>query len=156
MSDTRAPKKRGRRWPWVLVAIPLLVLAGLGWLVETESGLIAIARVASGMSAGRLSIEAPRGSFAGPLRLASLRWRDAVDDVLLQGIAIDWRLSGLVRRERPTLVDSRSRRTMERSRNAIGVLHQVAAWCWYACLICSCEKYNKEGALRARRDGNLW
>jgi len=99
MSDTRAPKKRGRRWPWVLVAIPLLVLAGLGWLVETESGLIAIARVASGMSAGRLSIEAPRGSFAGPLRLASLRWRDAVDDVLLQGIAIDWQLSGLVRRE---------------------------------------------------------
>lgn len=93
-----APRKRGRR-RW-LVAMALLAPAlALLWLTTTEPGLRALARVAAGLSGGRLAVADPAGTLLGPIRIDSLRYADSSRRIVLRDIYLDWHPAALARGE---------------------------------------------------------
>lgn len=60
-----------------LAALLALGLALAAWLLNTGAGARLALAHAAGLTNGRLSVEASRGTLAGPLHLKGLRWRDA-------------------------------------------------------------------------------
>lgn len=88
--------KRRRRWPWLLLALAGALVAAGGWLVGTGSGLRTLGELAVGASAGRLEIEGADGRLLGPLRIASLRWKDTERQVRIDELHLDWSPAALL------------------------------------------------------------
>lgn len=57
---------------WLLAGT--LALAGAGWLLGSESGLRAVVQAAQWLSAGRLTVQNPRGTLLGKWRADLVRW----------------------------------------------------------------------------------
>lgn len=95
------PRPRRRVWHWVIAGLlvpPLLVVAAAAWLLWSESGLRAGARVVTWATDGQVVFVAPSGHLGGELHLDALRvttpdLRVAVDDLVLV-----WRPAALLER----------------------------------------------------------
>lgn len=74
--------------------LPLCLLAALagagGWLVATESGLLAAAELARAVAGGRLVIEQPTGRLIGPLGFARIGWQTPELTISAEQLHIDW------------------------------------------------------------------
>src|SRR5262245_5122426 len=72
-------RRRPGAWGWVgiaLVALLVVVAAGLLWLLNTESGAKFAAARAVGFLDGKLEIQNVRGTIAGPLTVNGVRYHD--------------------------------------------------------------------------------
>ncbi|WP_153145405.1 translocation/assembly module TamB domain-containing protein [Dechloromonas sp. H13] len=81
----------------VVLLIALLLAAG-AWFGLSESGLVALARLAGAASGGRLQIEAAGGRLLGPLSVARLGWREPGLAVDIEGLRLDWSPGALLDR----------------------------------------------------------
>ena len=86
------------RWARI-VALCGVLLALLGWLGGSESGLRALCWGGAQLSAGRLRIEAPRGRLLGDWTAQSVRWHDEVLEVEAQQLAVVWLPQALLHRQ---------------------------------------------------------
>jgi translocation and assembly module TamB len=68
----------------------LLVAAGLGFLLATETGLRVAFGWASGAAPGELSAERLRGRLLGPIELEGVRYRDEQTDLALARARLEW------------------------------------------------------------------
>ena len=72
-----------------LALLAAIIAAGF-WLGFSESGLGALARLASTASGGRLTVDQPSGHFVGPLAFARLSWKEPGLEVEINDLRIDW------------------------------------------------------------------
>jgi translocation and assembly module TamB len=94
-----ASPRRRYRWLWISPLVALLgLLAGLAWLLATESGFRVACRALEQLAGGQLTLSEPAGSLKDSLSLQSVRWRDATLDVELQDLQFDWRPAELLQR----------------------------------------------------------
>ncbi len=66
------PASPARSWCWRWLAAlcaPLALLAGIGWLLASESGLRVSCQMLEGLAAGQLTLMEPAGVPLGPLSL---------------------------------------------------------------------------------------
>ena len=84
----------------VFLLLPLCLLAALagvgGWLLATESGLLAVTGFAGKALSGRLVIEQPSGRLIGPLGFARLGWQTPELTVSAEDLQIDWAPAALL------------------------------------------------------------
>lgn len=104
MTDTtNTPIPSRRRWlRWTLLGIGMLlvlVIAFVGWLLGTASGLrFALAR-AHGFTDGAVSVQSAQGRLIGPLDLAGVRYNDGkAVDVNVAKVHLDLRALSLLRK----------------------------------------------------------
>lgn len=77
--ELQAPKvKPRRRWPWLLLLPPLLLLLGLNWLLRTDSGLEVVRGIA---------VNAANDTLLGTLSIDALRG-DILDELIVEGIEV--------------------------------------------------------------------
>jgi translocation and assembly module TamB len=102
MSDTRDQEETTRPsvvrrrgvfgWLWrIALAVLLAVIAGIGALVATESGLRAALGLAQSAMPKQLSIQSVSGRLIGPLEIHGLRFADSAAAVEIDRAAFDWR-----------------------------------------------------------------
>ena len=102
MSDTRDQEETTRPsvvrrrgvfgWLWrIALAVLLVVIAGIGALVATESGLRAALGLAQSAMPKQLSIQSVSGRLIGPLEIHGLRFADSAAAVEIDRAAFDWR-----------------------------------------------------------------
>lgn len=95
---TAAPPAARRRWRAVLSALGgvlLVLLAGLAWLLASESGLRAGLRLAGWASGGQLATSDASGRLLGPLSIGALRLENDSLRVVARQLQLDWRASAL-------------------------------------------------------------
>ena len=73
-----------------LLLFAVLILAAGTWLGFSESGLVALARLASSASGGRLVIEQASGRLVGPLAVARLSWKAPELEIEVDDLHIEW------------------------------------------------------------------
>lgn len=80
------------------VGIVLLIVLGAagGWLVSTESGFQATARVVGRLANGALFIDQPRGRLLGPLSIATLRVKTVNFELVASDLTIEWMPAALL------------------------------------------------------------
>lgn len=86
--------RRASRWIAMLSGAILLLGApvlALCWLLASESGLIALAKLAGRVTGDELVIEVSAGRLIGPLRLARLVLDGADSRIEARDVALDWR-----------------------------------------------------------------
>ncbi len=97
MNAPAAPKRPMRRIALAVVALALAALAGGGWwALHSEAVLAALLARATAATGGRLAIEGPAGTLAGPLGAARVRWTDADVAIDAQDVSLDWALAPLL------------------------------------------------------------
>jgi len=78
----------------LFLLLPLSLLAALagvgGWLVATESGLLALAELAGTVAGSRLVIEQPSGRLIGPLGFTRVGWQTPERTISAEQLHIDW------------------------------------------------------------------
>jgi len=74
------------------------VIAGLGWLTTSESGLHVALQLAESASAGQLHTEQASGRLLGNLEIGLLRWQGTETQVEATQIHLDWTPSALFHR----------------------------------------------------------
>jgi translocation and assembly module TamB len=86
-----------RRWRWlawagaVLLALILVLVGGVAWILNTESGTRWAANRAVGFLNGKLALAQVTGTLAGPLTVGGIRWADpeAGVDVRVARVTVD-------------------------------------------------------------------
>ena len=73
-----------------LFLFAILLLATGFWLGFSESGLLALTRLASAASGGRLTVEQPSGRLVGPLGFGRLSWKEPGLVVEVDDLRIEW------------------------------------------------------------------
>ncbi|ANQ86480.1 hypothetical protein dqs_3459 [Azoarcus olearius] len=84
------PRARRRRWPLLLAAALLGLLAALAWSVSTEAGLQAVGRLASRIAPGELRIEQAGGRLLGPLRIGRLSFVSPSTELTVDDFVLEW------------------------------------------------------------------
>jgi len=85
-----------RRALTALALICATLLAGIAWLLGSESGLQAALRLAGSLSAGQAQASDSSGRLLGPLRIGQLRWQSEDIDVSIDDLRLDWLPSALL------------------------------------------------------------
>lgn len=80
----------------LIFALVLGTLAGIGWLLGTDSGFRAVGRWAPTLSGGRLQMEGVEGRLAGAFRVTQLRWQSGETRVEIDALAVDWQARHLL------------------------------------------------------------
>jgi translocation and assembly module TamB len=75
--------------------VTVAVIAGIGWLTTSESGLQTAIQLAENASAGRLHIEQASGRLLGKLEIGQLRWEGADLQIEAGQVRLDWSPSSL-------------------------------------------------------------
>ena len=96
-SSAPAPRRPG--WPVrilrgllaAVIGLVVVVLALVGWLGATRSGLEQVVDFAERLSGGRVTIERPEGYLLGQLRLGALHVRTPTLHVDVADLVLDWR-----------------------------------------------------------------
>lgn len=91
--NTPAPPLPKKRLPQALLALGLgglMLGAGTGWLLGTESGLNASLALAGRLSGGQLEAEGVQGRLWGPIKMETLRWEKDGELVQLSGLDLEW------------------------------------------------------------------
>lgn len=95
------PPRFRRRWTRVVVgmvvALCMVVVAGLGWLLCTGSGLRFALSEAQNLSHGALQIKQAQGRLIGPLQATSLQYHDGNGtEITIRQLHLDWRIGALL------------------------------------------------------------
>lgn len=99
MSAIPPPSPRRRRWPLVIAAVLLVLVAegvGLAWLAATEPGFAVACRLAATLSGGRLSLTPAGGRLVGPLQLREAAWHNAGLTIRIEDAGLDWSPAALL------------------------------------------------------------
>lgn len=95
------PRPVRRRWKWVLFALLLVLLLPLGllaWGLGTESGLRALAALATRLTDGQVVVEAPAGRLAGDVAIPRLTVTTPDMRLEVRGLRLVWQPGALWQR----------------------------------------------------------
>lgn len=83
----------------LLLASGTALLAGLGWLTTSESGLHAALSLANAATGGQLLVEQARGRLLGTIDIGQLRWTSPDLRIEATGVHLDWSPAALLHGE---------------------------------------------------------
>lgn len=91
-----ASRRRARRLAAAFAGTAVAILALATWLLASESGLAALARLAAAASGGRLQVTGTSGRLSGPLAVAEIAWQDGGSHFRIAGLRLEWTPSALL------------------------------------------------------------